>query len=134
MLPPRNTSRPSNRPTAPHRTARSSRLVMPTPTTSARRGERAHARVWHAISFIQLHKRCTERLPNKFDGRLLQYPYGISLFPLALNTWAFNSFIITINGPRPIYFNNPHQKFHATLEMLSYSLLFLIYQYYDGDC
>jgi hypothetical protein len=37
------------------------------------------------------------------DGRLLQYSYGISLFPLALNTWVFDSFIITINGPRPIY-------------------------------
>jgi hypothetical protein len=75
------------------------------------------------ISFIQLHKRCTERLPNKLDGRLLQYPYGISLFSLALNTWAFNSFIITINDPRPIYSNNPHREFQATLEMLSSSLL-----------
>jgi hypothetical protein len=63
------------------------------------------------ISFIQLHKRCTERLPNKLDGRLLQYPYDISLFPLALNTWAFNSFIITINGPRLIYLTIPTKNF-----------------------
>jgi hypothetical protein len=91
MLPPLNTSRPFVRP-----------LVTPPPT--ARLGERARV-CGTPISFIQLHKRCSERLPNKLDGRLLQYPYNISLFPLALNTWAFNSFIITINGPRPIYFN-----------------------------
>jgi hypothetical protein len=111
VLPPRNTSaRPSVRPSVPLVTSRhvTSRHVTPrhatptpTPMGSARR---ASARACDTpISFIQLHKRCTERLPNKLDGRLLQYPYGISLFPLALNTRAFNSFIITINGPRPIY-------------------------------
>jgi hypothetical protein len=90
MLPPCNTSRPS----APHRP----------PHHALGLARRASARAFGTpISFIQLHKRCTKRLPIKLDGRLLQYPYGISLFPLALNTWAFNSFIITINGPRPIY-------------------------------
>jgi hypothetical protein len=66
-----------------------------------RRGERART-CGMPISFIQLHNRCTERLANKLDGGLLQYPYDISLFSLALNTWTFNSFIITINSPCPI--------------------------------
>jgi hypothetical protein len=90
MLSSRNTSRPSVR---PHRHI----------TASARQ---ARARACGTpISFIELHKRYTERLHNKLDGRLLRYPYGISLFSLALNTWTFNSFIITINDPRPIYSN-----------------------------
>jgi hypothetical protein len=102
MLPPRNTSRPS----APHRTAHSACHAL---TLVLGRGEASErARVCGTpVTFIQLHKRCTERLPNKLDGRLLQYPYDISLFPLALNTWTFNSFIITINGPRPIYLTPP---------------------------
>jgi hypothetical protein len=91
MLPPHNTSRPS---------AQHAHALGP-----ARRGKRARA-CGTPIFFIQLHKRCTERLPNKLDGRLLQYPYDISLFYLALNTLVFNSFIITINGPRPIYSNS----------------------------
>jgi hypothetical protein len=99
MLPPRNTSRPSVC-TAP--------LVTPTPSPSAEASERACGTL---VSFIQLHKRCIERLPNKLDGRLLQYPYDISLFHLALNTWAFNSFIITLNGPRPIYLTIPTKNF-----------------------
>jgi hypothetical protein len=37
------------------------------------------------ISFIQLHKRCTERLPHKLDDRLLKYPCNISHFSQALN-------------------------------------------------
>jgi hypothetical protein len=69
-----------------------------------RRGERART-CGMPISFIQLHNRCTERLANKLDGGLLQYPYDISLFSLALNTWTFNSFIITINSPLPNYSN-----------------------------
>jgi hypothetical protein len=100
MLPPRNTPRPSA-PLARH---------------ALGRGERARA-CGTLVSFIQLHKRCTERLPNTLDGRLLQYPYGISLFPLALNTWAFNSFIITINGPRPIYLTNISRVIYCINEM-----------------
>jgi hypothetical protein len=110
-----------------------SRHVTPTPTASARLGEQARARGM-PIFFIQLHIRCTGRLPHKLDGRLLKYLYDISLFSLALNKWALILSFIIINGSRSIYSNNPHQKFYATLEMLSSSLLFWIYQYHDGDC
>jgi hypothetical protein len=51
------------------------------------RGERARA-CDTSISFIQLHKRSTERLPHKLDGILLKYPCGISHFSLALNKWV----------------------------------------------
>jgi hypothetical protein len=69
----------------PHRTLvsiRHAHVLSP-----ARRGERARV-CGMPISFIQLHKRCTERLPHKLDGRLLKYPCTISHFSLALSKWA----------------------------------------------
>jgi hypothetical protein len=53
------------------------------------------------------------------DGRFLQYPHGISLFSFALNTCAFNSFIITINDSMPIYLTHIERKHSETRQFPS---------------
>jgi hypothetical protein len=121
----------SVRPTAPPARLDSTRHVTPTP--SARRGKRARARAARLSPLFNFTRGVPKGYLISWMGDSQIHIRYFSLFP-SIKHMGFNSFINTINSLRPIYSNNPHQEFQATLEMLLSSLLFLIYQYYNGDC